>query len=143
MSTQYCTFQVDHQLFGVEVAKVAEVLRQGGLTPVPTSREVVFGLMNLRGQIVAAVDLRTILGLGPLTTGGSLNVVIRHLDELVSLLVDEIDDVLDLDDVDFEPTPGALPAAFRRVVRGTYKLENRLLLALDVDAALGAVEQAA
>jgi purine-binding chemotaxis protein CheW len=138
MTTQFCSFQVFGQLFGVEVTQVVEVLRHSQLTAVPRSRPELVGLMNLRGEIVAALDLRTVLGLEPLARAESLNVVIRHRDETVSLLVDEIDDVLELDEDAFEPTPGGLPAEFRRVVSGTYKLDGRLLLVLDVAAAIDA-----
>jgi purine-binding chemotaxis protein CheW len=136
MTTQFCTFQVDGQLFGVEVSQIVEVLRRTHLTSVPRSRPEVAGLMNLRGQIICALDLRTILGLAPLAQGVSLNLVIRVGEETVSLLVDEIDDVLDLVEQSFEPVPGGLPAAVRQVVTGTYKLEKRLLLVLDVVAAI-------
>jgi purine-binding chemotaxis protein CheW len=141
MTIQFCTFRIDHQLYGVEVTRVIEVMRHAGLTPVPLSRNPVAGLMNLRGQIVAAVDLRTVLGQGPLE-GVSLNVVIRNRDEMVSLLVDEIADVIDVETDDFEPTPSVLPAVIRAVVTGTYKLAGELLLVLDVDSATACTVQA-
>ncbi|HEY9073267.1 MAG TPA: chemotaxis protein CheW, partial [Desulfobaccales bacterium] len=90
---QFSTFVVDHLLFGVEVEKVQEVIRYQEMTRVPLAPPVVKGLINLRGQIVTAIDLRRRLGLRERATADlPMNVVIRHDDGAVSLLVDEIGD---------------------------------------------------
>jgi|SRR5690606_28613989 len=136
-SRQYATFEVDDQLFGVEVEAVQEVLSFHEYTPVPLAPSAVGGLFNLRGQVIAAVDLRVQLGLErQVIDGPVMNVILRTEDEPVSLLVDRIGEVIDLDDSQFEPPPDTLSGPVRDLVVGTYKLEDRLMLALDVKAAV-------
>lgn len=133
----YCTFQLDGLFFGVEVLAVQEVIRYQRMTNVPLAPDVVSGLINLRGQVVTAVDLRRRLGM-PARPEGDLpmNVVVRTDDGPVSLLVDEIGDVLEVDDASFEAPPETLEGTARELVTGVYKLDGRLLLVLDVDKAL-------
>ena len=139
MDTQssYCTFRVDTLHFGVEVLRVQEVLREQQMTRIPRSSPIVRGLMNLRGQIVTALDLRRRIGL-PERVGGrpAMNVVIRTGDGPVSLLVDEIGDVLQLDTERFELPPETLQGLPRELIRGVYKLENRLLMVLNLEPTL-------
>lgn len=136
-SRQFATFEVDDQLFGVEVEAVQEVLSFHEYTPVPLAPSAVGGLFNLRGQVIAAVDLRVQLGLErQVIDGPVMNVILRTEDEPVSLLVDRIGEVIDLDDSQFEPPPDTLSGPVRDLVVGTYKLEDRLMLALDVKAAV-------
>ncbi len=131
-SHKYCTFFLDGLFFGIEVQKVQELLRYQELTRVPLASRVVSGLMNLRGQIVTAIDLRQRLGL-PERPAGSLpmNVVVRLGDVATSLLVDEIGDVQEVDQDAFEPVPDTLCGEARTLIQGAYKLTDRLLLTLD------------
>jgi len=134
---QFSTFVVDRLLFGVEVAKVQEVIRYQEMTRVPLAPPVVKGLINLRGQIVTAIDLRRRLGLRDRgATDLPMNVVIRHEDGAVSLLVDEIGDVLEVEEEAFEPPPATLAAEARELTFGVYKLPDRLLIALCTDKLL-------
>ena len=130
----YCTFRVDDLYFGVEVRQVQEVIRYQPTTRVPLAPGVVQGLMNLRGQIVTALGLRNRLGL-PAAEGDDkpMNVVIRTADGPVSLLVDEIGDVVQADQDCFEPPPETVQGAQRDLIRGVFKLEGRLLLILDTE----------
>jgi purine-binding chemotaxis protein CheW len=131
---QFSTFYLDRLLFGVEVARVQEVLRYQEMTPVPLAAPVVSGLINLRGQIVTALDLRRRLKLTERATDRlPMNVVVRAGEEAVSLLVDEIGDVFEVDDDAFELPPETLQGEARRLIRGAYKLEDKLLLVLDTD----------
>lgn len=129
---QVCTFLLNGLLFGVDVSCVQEVIRYQETTPVPLAASVVAGLINLRGRIVTAVDMRRRLQL-PLRSSGELpvNVVVRHDEEVVSLLVDEIGDVVDVDDRSAEPPPQTLPASAKALITSVYKLEPQLLLLLD------------
>lgn len=141
---QYATFLLDGLYFGIEVLKVQEVLRQQPTTPVPLAPPMVRGLINLRGQIVTAVDLRTRLGLS--ARDGEeppMNVVVRTADGVVSLLVDAIDDVVEASADDFEAPPETVQARLHHLVRGVYKLPARLLLVLDVDQALASAREGA
>jgi len=132
---QLCTFCLDSLFFGVEVVNVQEVLRYQDMTRIPLASSMVRGLINLRGQIVTAIDMRARLGLPPHGTAHQpMNVVLRTAGGgVVSLLVDEIGDVLELSERDFERVPETLSGVFREVTLGVYKLEQRLLLLLDVE----------
>ncbi|HWA75496.1 MAG TPA: chemotaxis protein CheW [Polyangiaceae bacterium] len=136
-TTQFCTFVVDDLLFGVDVTRVQEVIRFQEMTNVPLAPRMVRGLINLRGQIVMAVDLRERLCL-PARQSDELpmNVVIRGLDGSVSLLVDSIGDVIEVSGTSFEAPPSTMLAAHRQVVDAVCKLPNRLLLVLDPERAL-------
>ena len=134
---QYCTFWIDGLFFGVDVDDVQEVLRHQPMTPVPRASEGVRGLINLRGQIVTAVDLRVRLGLPP-RDGEQLpmNVIVRSRGEVVSLLVDDIGDVVDTDGLTLEQIPSNMPSEVQQVVLAVRPLSDRLLLVLDSDRAV-------
>lgn len=137
MSGQYSTFQVGDLFFGVEVVKVQEVLRYQEMTRVPLAPGVVQGLINLRGQIVTALDMRSRIGLAPRPPEMTpMNLVLRSEEGAVSLLVDEIGDVLEVEADCYERVPETLPAAQRQLIAGVCKLEGRLLLVLDTERAL-------
>jgi purine-binding chemotaxis protein CheW len=135
-SQQFCSFYLDGLFFGVEVEKVQEVIRHQETTKVPLSAEVIGGLINLRGQIVTALDLRKRLELPPRRDGQTpMNVVVRTDDGVVSLLVDEIGDVVEVSEADFEEPPDTLRGMARDLIRGAYKLKGRLLLLLNTERA--------
>jgi purine-binding chemotaxis protein CheW len=136
-SGQFSTFFVADMFFGVDVLQVQEVLRAQQMSPVPQAPDVIEGLINLRGQIVTAIDMRRRLELEPRSVDQApMNMVVRTSDGAVSLLVDEIGDVLDMDATTFERTPEGLDAAARELIRGVYKLKDRLLLVLDTERAI-------
>lgn len=133
---QFATFAVGDLYFGVEVLHVQEVLKYQPMTKVPLMPGVVRGLINLRGQIVPAIDLRERLALAPRPDDSlPMNVVVRTTGGVVSLLVDEIDDVLEIDARQQEATPATVTGAARDLITGVYKLKDQLLLALDVERA--------
>ncbi len=133
-SGQFSTFFVADLFFGVDVLHVQEVLRFQQMTRVPLAPEVVEGLINLRGQIVAAIDMRRRLGLPPRDKDQTpMNMVVRTEDGAVSLLVDEIGDVVDVDSATYERPPENLVPAARDLIRGVYKLQDRLMLVLDTE----------
>jgi purine-binding chemotaxis protein CheW len=137
-TSQLATFWLDGDLFGVEVAHVQEVLRSQSITRVPLAPPAVAGLINLRGQVVTAIELRERLGRTPRPAGEEpVVIVVRLHGEAVSLLVDSIADVVDVDLRDFEAPPDTLDGAGRDLIRGAYKLDGQLLLALDVNRAVG------
>ena len=137
MSQQFCTFYLDKLFFGVEVEKVQEVIRYQAMTRVPRAPEVIGGLINLRGQIVTAIDLRKRLEMEPRPAERQpMNVVVRTGEGAVSLLVDEIGDVVEVSPASFEAPPETLPETARKLTCGVYKLERHLLHAVDLDAVL-------
>jgi purine-binding chemotaxis protein CheW len=137
---QVCTFTIQGGLFGIEVKRVQEVLRHQEMTRVTLAQRFIRGLINLRGQIVMAIDLRRVLELPEGADGMSMNLVIRTDDGPVSFLVDRIMDVIDVDETSFEPPPPNLHAPTRRIVRGSYSIGGRLLLLVDADAVLALIE---
>jgi purine-binding chemotaxis protein CheW len=133
-SGQYSTFFVGDLFFGVDVLRVQEVLQYQQMTRVPQAQDVIEGLINLRGQIVTAIDMRRRLRLPSRGDGQTpMNMVVCTEDGAVSLLVDEIGDVLDLDAATYERPPENLSSGARELIRGVYKLKDRLLLVLDVE----------
>lgn len=131
-SEQFSTFVVANFFFGVDVLRVQEVLRYQQMTIVPQAPEVVEGLINLRGQIVTAIDMRRRLKLPPRPEDQlPMNIVVRTAEGAVSLLVDEIGDVLQMDESNYERPPENLDPAARDLIRGVYKLNDRLLFVLD------------
>jgi purine-binding chemotaxis protein CheW len=136
-SRQYATFSVADLFFGINVTEVQEVLRYQEMTGVPLAPPVIEGLINLRGQIVTALDMRRRLSLEPRQSGSRpMNMVVRSDDGPVSLLVDEIGDVLEVQPEQFESLPDNLNPALRHLMEGVYKLDNRLLLVLDREKVL-------
>ena len=139
MSTthQFSTFFLDGLFFGVEVLKVQEVIRYQEMTRVPLAPPEISGLINLRGQIVTALDLRRRLELSPRAADQlPMNVVVRTDDGAVSLLVDEIGDVVDVSEEGFERPPDTIRGVARELIRGVYQLKDRLLLILDTEKAV-------
>ena len=135
-TAQFCTFYLDKLLFGVELKGVQEVIRSLQMTKVPLAPAVVSGLINLRGQIVTAVDLRRRLELEPRPAGMlAMNVVVLSDDGAVSLLVDEIGDVVDVEETTFEPPPETLRGSVRTMILGVHKLSGRLMHVLDIEKA--------
>jgi purine-binding chemotaxis protein CheW len=136
-TTQLCTFFVAGQYFGLDVLHVQEIIRHQQMTRVPLAPPVVRGLINLRGQIVTAIDLRRRLDLPDRPDDQPpVNVVLRTDDGAVSLLVDDIGDVLLVDEALFERPPETLRGSARELIRGAYKLEGRLLMVLDTQRAV-------
>jgi len=132
-SRQYATFRVGDHYLGIGVTDVQEVLVQQRITPVPLAPPAFAGLINLRGQIVPELDLRRLLRLSlrePDST--TFSVVVRTEHGPVSLLVDEIDDVLELDASSVEPPPKNMHPLVRSLLLEVHRLQHRLLLVLDV-----------
>lgn len=133
-AVQYCTFRLGELLLGIEVGRVQEVIRHQPTTRVPLAAAVVEGLINLRGQIVTALDLRRRIGLPDRPEHAEpVNIVIRSSTGTLSLLVDEIGDVVDVAESAYEDPPETLPGVARELIRGVYKLDGHLLLVLDTD----------
>lgn len=134
---EFCTFELNQLLFGVDVRGVQEVVGRLDITPVPIAPRAVTGLINLRGQIVAAIDLRERLRLPPRPDGAPArsNLIVRTREGLTCLLVDAVGDVVTVEADAFEPPPEKLTAQTRRFVLGVYKLPKRHLLHLDIEHA--------
>ncbi|MGG5257727.1 chemotaxis protein CheW [Phycicoccus avicenniae] len=129
----YVTFSLGEHLVGLPVDRVQEVLGALPMTPVPRADGRVAGLLNLRGQVVTGIDLRSRFGL-PTGEEGTGTVVVRSPGGPVALVVDRIGDVIDVDDP--QPPPATLVGPIRDLVRGAYVLADSLLLDVRLDAVL-------
>jgi purine-binding chemotaxis protein CheW len=135
---QYSTFRVADMFMGIELTRVQELLRYQEMTRVPLAPQAIEGLINLRGQIVTALDVRRILGLPAIESEDKLpmNIVIQSEGGPVSLLVDEICDVLDVPLAAETPLPENMPALHRDLIEGVYQLDTGLLLILNTNRVL-------
>ena len=140
MTTQaWCTFRLDDLHYGIDVRRVQEVLGSADVSPLPLAPAGVRGLINLRGQIVTAVDLRVCLGAVADTPSGTSHIVIANETAPVSLLVDAVGDVERTLPEAVQPAPDTLAGPARRLVVGAVPLPGRLLLILDLDRVLDSV----
>jgi purine-binding chemotaxis protein CheW len=128
---QFCTFKVANHYFGIEVTKVQEVLRQQTLTFVPKAPPEIAGLLNLRGQILPAINLKSRLGFSDDGTPSAINVIVNTVDGPVDFLADQVGDVLTLDDSTWEDSNDSVDGRLKDVILGIHKLKDRLLLVLD------------
>ncbi len=133
---QLCGFKIGSGFYAISVLEVQEVIKPQVLTHVPSAPDYVRGLINLRGQIVTAISLRSLFGLKDDQREEYMNIIVRSGESLYSLMVDEILDVIDVEDSTFESTPETLEDTIRRFINGVYKLDNKLLILLDLEKIL-------
>jgi purine-binding chemotaxis protein CheW len=135
-SREYVTASVDGQLFGIPVLAVQDVLGPQVLASIPLAPKEVAGALNLRGRIVTAIDLRCRLGLEAADKKKSMSIVVDFHGELYSLLIDEVGEVLSVPAGKFEENPATLDQCWREVSGGIYRLDEVLLVILEVDRLL-------
>ena len=139
-----CTFYVTDHFFGIDVSEVQEVIRYQEMTRVPLADDTVSGLINLRGQIVTALDMSQRIGFIRQTKNEMpTNIIVRTADGAVSLLVDEIGDVIDIPRDAFEVPPDNLKGSLRHMLTEVCKLDDKLLLILDLNQVLMLVQNEA
>lgn len=132
-SREFVTVRLDGQLLGIPVLLVHDVLRSQQITRVPRAPGYVAGILNLRGRIVTAIDLRARLGLPPRADGApTMNIVVEHKGDPYSFVIDTVGDVLRLEQTQMERNPVTLDQRWRSVSDGIYRLENELLVVVDV-----------
>ncbi len=134
---EYVTVMIGDQLFGLPISRVQDVFMPDRLTRVPLSSPEIAGVLNLRGRIVTAIDMRRRLGLPPRTDGKPpMAVGIELRGESYGLLIDTVGEVLKLSDGTREPNPVNLDQHLARVSGGVHRLEGQLMVILDVDRVL-------
>jgi purine-binding chemotaxis protein CheW len=139
---QYATFEAGGLYFGIRVLEVQEVLREQHLTPVPLAPPVIAGLINLRGQIIPALEMRRLMHLpAGANAEATLSVVLRSETGPVSLQVDEIGDVVEIDAASLDLPPLTLEPHIRRLVSGVFQLKEKLLLVLDTSCTTDLAEE--
>lgn len=128
---------LDKQLVGIPVLQVQDILGPQRITAVPRAAGEIAGVLNLRGRIVTAIDLRVRLGMAPRAAdAATMSVVVDHKGELYSLLIDQVGEVLDVPLDRFEADTTALSPAWRELSRGVFRLDKQLLVLLDVGRVL-------
>ena len=138
----FVTFYIAGQLFGVPVLTVQDILNVQQITPIPLAPPEIAGSLNLRGRIVTAIDVRKRLGLAEREQEESMSIVVGHDNDLYSLMVDSVGEVLAVNSFSFEKNPPTLDQRFRDYSAGIYRLDGTLLVVLDVNRFLDYGQQA-
>lgn len=129
----FLTIDINGQMFGIPILQVQDVLGEIKVTRIPLAPPQVSGSLNLRGRIVTAIDVRKCLGLPPLEDSDKrMSVVVIHDDELYSLIIDKVGDVLTLEEKAFEQNPATLDLTWKSISLGVYRLSGEILVILDV-----------
>lgn len=145
MNQQFCTFFLNEIFFGIDVLQVQEVIRCTEITPIPLAPPDILGLINLRGKIITIINIKyrlemnqdiNYLNLDAVELEKNYNIILNNNSELVSLIVDEIGDVVEVTDSEFEPPPATLKGRIRSLLHGAYKLQDNFLLILNVEKLL-------
>jgi purine-binding chemotaxis protein CheW len=139
-SKEFLTMRIAGQLFGIPVLKVQDALSSQSVTPIPLAPKEISGSLNLRGRIVTAIDIRTRLGYeSDGSDHESMSIVVEHGEDLYSLIVDKVGDVLMLPNKNYEKNPATLEPLWREISGGIYRLDGELLVVLDVARLLKSV----
>lgn len=133
---EFVTFKITNQLFGIPVLTVQDILKVQRITRIPLAPPEIAGSLNLRGRIVTAMDMRCRLNLPLREDNDCTSIVVEHQGELYSLMVDSVGEVLELENGQFERNPATLEARFREYSSGIFRLDDGLLVILDVDRLL-------
>lgn len=142
-TVEYVTVFIGGQLFGLPIGRVQDVFSPDRLTRVPLAPREVAGVLNLRGRIVTAIDMRVRLGLPPLDTGRPpMAVGIDHGGEAYGLLIDQVGEVMKLPVAGREPNPANLDPRWAEISDGVHRLDGQLLVVLDVEVTLDNVREA-
>lgn len=140
-SRQYLTVYLADQIFGLPVLQVQDVLGEHKVTRIPLAPPQVDGSLNLRGRIVTAINVRRCLGLPDFNGDhNQMGVVVEYEEELYSLLIDSVGDVLSLHDEDFEAPPATLDKMWRDIATGIYRMDKSLLVVLDIPKLLNTID---
>lgn len=137
---EYLTILVDDQKFGIPVLQIQDVLREQKVTRIPLASPEVAGSLNLRGRIVTAIDVRKRLNVKIDPTKRSMSVVVEYNQELYSLIIDKVGDVLSLDQDRIEKNPGTLDSKWRDISDGVCQLDSELLIIMDVPRLLDSIQ---
>lgn len=133
----YVTVLIGGQLFGLPISNVQDVFMPDAITRVPLSAREIAGVLNLRGRIVTAIDMRKRLDLPPREEKGNVMAVgVEHRFESYGLVIDQVGEVLRLPRNGLEPNPVNLDPRWVGISAGVYRLEGQLLVVLDVDRVL-------
>ncbi|MGE0847852.1 MAG: chemotaxis protein CheW [Flavobacteriaceae bacterium] len=134
---EYVTVTIGKQLFGLPIDRVHDVFTPHNMTPVPLARNEIAGVLNLRGRIVTAIDMRRRLGIGPRDGGQTpMAVGVESRGESYGIIIDGVGEVLRLPVAGLEPVPANLDKAWSALATGIHRLDGHLLVVLDVNRVL-------
>ena len=137
---EYLTAMIGEQIFGIPVLDIQDIIQEQLITPIPLAPPEIAGALNLRGRVVTAIDMRKMLGVvedcEDVDKNKKMNVVIEHDGELYSLMVDNVGDVLVMSQDTFEKNPTTMEESWSSISSGIHRLEDRLLVVIDVDGLL-------
>lgn len=132
-SRQFATFYLGDRLYGIDVMQVQEVTNALPVTVIRLAPDYVKGLTNLRGQVATAISLRDLFGLESISGADSMTVVCRVDGNLLSLLVDRIGDVVEVQEKRFEATPDMIQQSVKKFMKGVYKMDGPILSVIGVE----------
>ena len=133
---QLCGFKLGHSTYVIPLSRVQECLSSCIVTPIPRSPEYIGGLVNYRGNILVAIDVKKLLGKDGTPGGNSMNIVVKSEDALFCLEVDEVVDVIDVRGRMLNEVPGNIDDKIKGFVRGIYRMEDDLAILLNLDKVL-------
>ncbi len=143
LQNQLLTFYLDRQIFGIPVSFIKDIFKSAKITQVPLTPPEIAGVVNLRGHIVTAIDLRHKLCI-PHVEGekkANMNIAVEVGEEMYSFIVDSVSEVMTFAKKDFEENPSTLDDRLKDLSLGIYKLEGKLLIVLDVNKVIGTSEK--
>ena len=142
---EFLTVFIGGQRFGIPILQIQDVLGDQSVTFIPLSPPEVAGSLNLRGRVVTAIDVRRRLNMDTAQpheqgTTQNMSVVVEHHHELYSLIIDKVGDALVLENALFEKNPATLDAVWQDVSTGIFRLDDELLVILDVPKLLESIQ---
>ncbi len=138
---RWVTFQLDKEMYGVNVMQVREVLRYTDIAPVPGAPAYVLGIINLRGNVVTVIDTRMRFGLATADITDSTRIMIIESDkQVIGILVDSVAEVVDLNTADIDETPNVGTEESAKFICGVCNRENELLILIDLNKLLSEEE---
>ncbi|MCL4194464.1 MAG: chemotaxis protein CheW [Thermoguttaceae bacterium] len=141
---QLVSFRLAQEEYGVEITKVQEIILMGEITRVPQTPDYIKGLINLRSTVIPIVDLRLRFGLAQEAASDETRIMVVNVaGKTIGIIVDAVSEVLRISKEQIAPPPPTVAGLGREYLTGLVKLENRLLILLDIDKILGSEEAAA
>lgn len=139
---QLVSFKIGNEEFGVDILKVQEINRMLEITKVPNTPPFVDGVINLRGKVIPVIDLRIKLNMERIAHNNSTRIVVVEINETTTgFIVDEVNEVLRIPTNIMEPPPGIVAGVERDYIKAVCKLDDRLLILLDLEKVLSFEEK--